>query len=162
MLTKHSLSFTPPAPAADRLPPPSPRTSPAPGIVTDPRPKRGRPLKSHVPTRRVLAEIPTRALLFLTGVSRTPALRVVLEKAGYTREAHVAGMRLLAATCDYRDVARLATRREPQHARLALYRWFTRWSMTAHAVVKRKDWLITLGLAGRAPVVRRAGADEDE
>jgi hypothetical protein len=32
---------------------------------------------------------------------------------------------------------------------LALYRWYSEWAGTAHAVIKRRDWLILLGLAKR-------------
>jgi hypothetical protein len=32
---------------------------------------------------------------------------------------------------------------------LALYRWYADWATTARGVIDRKDWLITMGVAGR-------------
>ena len=47
---------------------------------------------------------------------------------------------------------------EPREAeRRAVYRWFRDWSVTAHAVVRRKQHLIALGLASR----RRSGQGEE-
>jgi hypothetical protein len=48
--------------------------------------------------------------------------------------------------------ARRAAERESENqreARVALYRWFVDWSTTARALIGRKDWLVSLGLAGR-------------
>jgi hypothetical protein len=34
----------------------------------------------------------------------------------------------------------------------ALYRWYSDWGATARALIKRKDWLVVLGLAQREKV----------
>jgi hypothetical protein len=45
------------------------------------------------------------------------------------------------------DDAAAAT--ELREARIAVWRWYAEWSDIAKAVIKRRDWLIQLGLAQR-------------
>jgi hypothetical protein len=54
-------------------------------------------------------------------------------------------------------VAHKAEEDSTDAARLALYRWFVDWSTTAKTFVKRKDWLIRMGLSQRR---RKRGGEE--
>ncbi|MFO0554485.1 MAG: hypothetical protein U0271_39245 [Polyangiaceae bacterium] len=48
-----------------------------------------------------------------------------------------------------RAKARAAAERGAREARQSLYRWLTEWTLVAKVVIKRKDWLVRLGLASR-------------
>ncbi len=55
-----------------------------------------------------------------------------------------------------------AAAKELDEARLAVWRWFSEWSEIARGDIKRRDWLIQLGLAKRKQVKKSKGGDEEE
>jgi hypothetical protein len=55
------------------------------------------------PSEWALRELPARVVVFLRAAGTHPPLRAVLEAGGYGPSEHAEGVRLLAATCPYRD-----------------------------------------------------------
>src|SRR5260221_648132 len=113
---------------------------------------------ARIPTRRVLDELPARVVAFLraTGTHagiRAPGERAPLGDLVYTAQSVPMPMATTPATHVTTDAD--ANIRDPRQKELiALYRWFTDWSATAHALIARRDWIIVLGLVDR----RRAAA----
>jgi hypothetical protein len=83
-----------------------------------------KPLATHFepparsPSRQVLADLPTRVVLFLNAVSRNAEIRSLLLRGGYTATTHREGWELLHAVCDY--PAEVSDRASDERARLAL------------------------------------------
>ena len=125
------------------------------------------------PSRQVLADLPIRTIQFLRAAGGHVGVREALVRGGYGSRDHSLGWRLLQAVCSAEvdsdnspasidhdpflsnDSAVTTSACSVRHvASLALYEWLARWSTIARSVIKRRDWLIALGLATRR---RRGG-----
>jgi len=122
----------------------------------------------RIPSRQTLAELPARAVQFLRAVAGHRELQSALAERGYTPLQHNEGVQLLQEVCAYRNHAPNPSPERPQCEQtpldwttrtsessprlleaLALYQWYILWSAAARSQIKRRDWLILLGLAAR-------------
>lgn len=60
-----------------------------------------KPTHAEIPSRRVLHDLPGRALTFLHAIGSWPALAAAMQKAGFGSQDHAEGWRLLSAVCAY-------------------------------------------------------------
>ena len=116
----------------------------------------------RIPSRQTLAELPARAVQFLRAVAGHRALQSALAERGYTPLQHNEGTQLILAVCAYQNhdlnpraessqcgQVNLGESSPRLRETLALYQWYTCWAAVARSQIKRRDWLILLGLAAR-------------
>jgi hypothetical protein len=87
------------------------------------------------------------------------AAMATLEDRGFTPEyrAQLSDLVNQATGADPAPAIVSISPEELEAAQLSLYAWYKEWSMVAHTMIRRRDWLISLGLARR-----KAASSADE